>query len=217
MITTRQLFNLIQTNSNLYLLPCKLDPDELARLLGDRIVQTSGKNYAIAMHRDDPTDCSDRTEYFDWHSDGFYHARPPRFVLLHCLHPGNGHCNTEFANVETLLDSISEDSLYTLRSLRSHYIGHGGCFVHPISIGREMLLASRGYVSPLPDLPLENTPSIRDITSAFSDLYQRLGQIAYSSKWQKGDTFVFDQYKTLHRRTSRGVDKDRKLIRMWWT
>jgi alpha-ketoglutarate-dependent taurine dioxygenase len=74
------------------------DVEELVRLLGPRIVQTSGQNYAIARHKEDPTDHSNRTTFFDWHCDGLYLPKPPRFALLHCLNPGNGQAKTELAN-----------------------------------------------------------------------------------------------------------------------
>ena len=193
------------------------DVEELVQLLGPRIIQTSGKNYAIAMHREDPTDCSDRTEYFDWHSDGLYHPTPPKFVLLHCLNSGNGQIHTDLADVQNVLAKLSPDRLQTLSRLCSHYIGHGGNFDHRILLNNKILLASRGYVSPLTYLPLEEQPSIRDIGEALSELYLYLDCSAVSYKWRAGDTLIFNQYQYLHRRNSAVIDRDRKLIRMWFT
>jgi len=192
------------------------DVKEWVQYLGPRIVQTSGQDYAIAQHKDDPTDYSDRTDYFDWHSDGLYHQNPPRFVLLHCLHPGSEQSKTELASIETILDRLSVETILTLNRLRSHYIGHGGCFDHPIRINGGMLLASRGYVSPLPDLPLQEIPSIRDTSDALMELYDALGFAAVPYTWKAGDTLIFDQYQYLHRRNSCMIDKDRKLIRLWF-
>lgn len=192
------------------------DIDEVVKHLGSRIVPTSGKDYVIAQHKDDPSDCSDRTDYFDWHSDGLYYTTPPRFVLLHCLDPGSGQGKTELASVFYMLDRLSEDTLYTLNHLRSHYIGHGGCFDHRILYHGGMLLASRGYVSPLPDLPLEDIPSIRSTSDALMELYDALGFVAVPYTWRAGDTLIFDQYQYLHRRNSCKIDKDRKLIRLWF-
>ncbi len=192
------------------------DIEEWVKHLGSRIVQTNGQNYAVAQHKDDPSDCSDRTEYFDWHSDGLYHPLPPRYVLLHCINPGAGQINTELASVEKVLDRLSIESLSTLACLRSHYIGHGGCFYHPILRAGEMLLASRGYVSPLNHVPLAAVPSIRDISDAMMELYDGLDFLAVPYKWQAGDTLIFDQYQYLHRRNSTSIDRDRKLIRMWF-
>lgn len=193
-----------------------LDIDKLARLLGPRLVQTSGQDYAVAMHKDDPSDCSDRTEYFDWHSDGLYHPVPPRHVLLHCIDPGTGMIATELAETESVLADIPLGSLRTLRKLRSHYVGHGGSFDHPIIMPEGMLLASRGHVDALPDLGLERHPLIRDIAAAFSDLYRALDAHAQDYQWQAGGTLVFDQYRYMHRRNSAGIDRKRKLIRMWF-
>ena len=203
------------------------DAEDLVKQLGPRLVQTSGQNYAIAKHKDDPADCSDRTEYFDWHSDGLYHPQPPRFVLLHCLQVGSGEVKTELASVAELIAKISTRSLRTLIDLHSTYIGHGGCFAHPIFRNNEMLLASRGYISPRPDLPLADNPSNRDIATAMSELYGLLDENAHTYEWSAGTTLIFDQYRYLHRRNpdnsaiggnarSSTIDKDRKLVRMWF-
>jgi alpha-ketoglutarate-dependent taurine dioxygenase len=194
----------------------EFDIDEMVRLLGSRLVQTSGRDYAVAMHRDDPTDCSDRTEYFDWHSDGLYHARPPRYVLLHCLDPGDGKVNTEFAEMDYVLWMLRPSSYRTLLKLRSHYVGHGGTFDHPVIAIGGALLASRGYVSPLPGLSLEEIPSVRDIGVALSDLYDHLEGCAMPHEWRAGGTLIFDQYRYLHRRKSAVIDRERKLLRLWF-
>lgn len=193
------------------------DVDEFIRWLGPRLVKTSGQDYAIAMHKEDPTDCSDRTEFFDWHSDGLYLPQPPRFVLLHCLDPGGGEVVTELASVDKVLNSLPLFGLRTLRRLRSHYIGHGGCFDHPILAGDNMLLASRGYISPLPGLSLDDIPSTRDIGEALAELYEELDAAAVPYEWAKGRTLIFEQRKFMHRRESRVIDRDRKLIRMWFS
>lgn len=193
------------------------DADQIAFLLRRRIVTTSGQPYAIAQHKDDPSDCSDRTEYFDWHSDGLYVMRPPHYVILHCLDPGAGLISTDLVNVKDVLSKISEDSLYTLGKLNSTYIGHGGSFSHPILSLKGMLLASRGFVSPLSGLSLNEQPSIRDITTALTELYHHLDKNAFPHQWKVGDTLIFDQYQYMHRRNSNSIDKERKLIRMWFT
>jgi alpha-ketoglutarate-dependent taurine dioxygenase len=192
------------------------DPERLAEFLGPRVVKTSGKNFALAMHKEDPTDCSDRTEYFDWHSDGLYHGTPPRFVLLHCLDPGTGRCMTDLANVRDILGRLSPGAQGVLRRLRSYYIGHGGHFGHPILDSAGMLLASRGFVSPLETVPLEDVPSIRETSDAFAELYRLLDESAVSIEWFKGATLVFDQRLRMHRRQSAAIDRGRKLIRMWF-
>ncbi len=215
-MNSQEFFDAMAGSLHLYRNIPDFNPDQWVEWLGPRIVQTSGQNYAIAMHKDDPTDCSDRTEYFDWHSDGLYHPKPPRFVLLHCLNPGAGLVNTELAAVSLVLDQISEDSLNTLYKSRSNYIGHGGCFNHPIIKDGGILLASRGYISPPPDLYLEGQPTIRDTADAMSELYCLLDDNAIAYEWSAGDTLVFDQYRYLHRRNSQIIDKDRKLVRMWF-
>src|SRR6267378_2173432 len=131
MTQTEQLFDALGVALLHRAIP-DFDVEEFVRLLGPRIVETSGKNYAFAMHKEDPTDCSDRTEYFDWHSDGLYHVTPPRFVLLHCLNPGSGTCQTDFVSVAEVLNWMQPEAIETLRKLRSWYIGHGGRFSHPI-------------------------------------------------------------------------------------
>src|SRR6266850_6625905 len=82
------------------------DADQVAALLGPRLMASRGQPYAIAQHRDDPSDCSERTEYFDWHSDGLYVMRPPHYVILHCLDPGAGLISTDLANVKEVLSKI---------------------------------------------------------------------------------------------------------------
>jgi alpha-ketoglutarate-dependent taurine dioxygenase len=192
------------------------DVDELVQLLGTRIVQSGGKNYSIAMHKEDPTDFSNRTNFFDWHCDGLYLPNPPKFALLHCLNPGNGEARTEFANTNQVLAKLEPRSLLTLKKLRSHYVGHGGTYSHPILTSDGMLLASRGYASPLPDLPFEDHPSIRDISEALTELYHHLDESAVPYEWSTGGTLVFNQYQYMHRRNSSTIDRDRKLIRMWF-
>jgi alpha-ketoglutarate-dependent taurine dioxygenase len=213
---TQELFDAIGSDDLLWLRGHDFDADEFVRLLGPRIVQTSGKNYAFAMHKEDPTDCSDRTDYFDWHSDGLYHAEPPRFVLLHCIDAGAGQINTDLAATNDVVASFSTRNLRTLCKLRSHYIGHGGIFGHPILADAGMLLASRGYISPLLDLSLEDQPTIREIAKALSELCRSLDEHAVPYEWKAGTTLVFNQYRYMHRRNSAFVDRDRKLIRMWF-
>jgi alpha-ketoglutarate-dependent taurine dioxygenase len=215
---TEELFDKIRSGVPLlYQNLLDFDVDELVRLLGPRIVQTSGQNYAIARHKEDPTDHSNRTTFFDWHCDGLYLTDPPKFAMLHCIDPGCGKARTEFAKTSDVLSQLDPTSLRTLGKLRSHYIGHGGIYNHPILSGGGMLLASRGYVSPLADLPFEDHPSIRDISNAISDLYDRLEENVFSHEWRKGDTLIFDQYQYMHRRQSEVIDRERKLIRMWFT
>jgi alpha-ketoglutarate-dependent taurine dioxygenase len=185
--------------------------------LGSRIVLSGGFPYSIAQHKDNPSDCSDRTEYFDWHSDGLYHPHPPKYVLLHCLDAGSGAVVTELASSQIILGHlISEKTLYTLGKLRSCYIGHGGAYHHPILTIKGMLMASRGFVEPLPGLSLDEQPSIRDINLALTELYARLDHNVLSYDWKVGDTLIFNQYHYMHRRNSAVIDKDRKLIRMWF-
>ncbi len=215
---TEELFDTIHSGVTLFYQDVPdFDVEELVRLLGPRIVQTSGKNYSIATHKEDPNDHSNRTTFFDWHCDGLYLATPPRFALLHCLDPGNGQAKTELANTNQVLTKLSPSNLRTLSKLRSHYIGHGGSFDHPILTSDGMLLASRGYVSPLPDLPFEDQPSIRDLNEALSELYHHLDDSAVPYEWNMGGTLIFDQYQYMHRRNSGIIDRDRKLIRMWFT
>jgi alpha-ketoglutarate-dependent taurine dioxygenase len=215
---TKELFDTIHSGVPLtYQDVPDFDVEELIRLLGPRIVQTGGENYAIARHKEDPTDHSNRTTFFDWHCDGLYLPRPPRFALLHCLNPGSGKARTELANTNHVLSKLSRSGLRTLRKLRSHYIGHGGVYDHPILSNSGMLLASRGYVSPLVDLPFADHPSIRDINEAISELYHHLDDSAVPYEWNKGGTLIFDQYQYMHRRKSDVIDRDRKLIRMWFT
>lgn len=216
----KELFEAIESKTALYFLHVSnMDVDKLvawANELGPGIVQTGGKDYAIVQHKDDPSDHSNRTEYFDWHSDGLYHAKPPRFVLLHCLNPGSGEAQTDVASSMQVLKQMSSRTLRTLAKLRSHYIGHGGCYSHPIRHSAwKMLLASRGYVSPLEEIPLEDQPSIREISDAIRELYLLLDENAIPQEWKAGNTLIFDQYKYMHRRNSSGIDKERKLIRMW--
>ena len=193
-----------------------LDVDEVVRLLGTRIVQTKGKAYAIAEHRDDLTDCSDRTEFFDWHSDGLYHSQPPRRVLLYCLDPGHGGVKTEVADTDCVLSALPEEDYHVLTKLRCNYVSHEGVHSHPMVADGALMLASRGYPTPSPSLPLEATPSIREITKALSSLYQTLDHYAIRQEWHQGDVLIFDQHRYLHRRTGGPVDHRRKLIRMWF-
>jgi alpha-ketoglutarate-dependent taurine dioxygenase len=215
---TEQLFETIHSEAMpFYQNIHDFDVEEFVRLLGPRLVQTSGKNYAIAAHKEDPTDYSNRTNFFDWHCDGLYLQKPPRFALLHCLNPGNGQARTELAETSQVLSKLRPSSLRTLGKLRSHYIGHGGSFDHPILTSGGMLLASRGYVSPLPDLPFEDHPSIREINETLSELYDHLDDNAVPYQWNIGGTLIFDQYQYMHRRNSAIIDRDRKLIRLWFT
>jgi hypothetical protein len=213
----RQLLDAIQSQDTLFRgdIP-NFDIEELVRFLGSRVVQTSGRNFAVAMHKDDPSDYSNRTEFFDWHSDGLYHAKPPRFVLLHCVDPGTGQVRTELNDVRRVRSMLTVESHCTLQKLRSHYLGHGGDFAHEIFYGGGMLLASRGYVSPLPGVPLEDVPSIREIAHALSELYDHLDASVLSINWTASATLVFDQYRYMHRRQSATIDLERKLIRMWF-
>jgi len=221
---TKKLFNVIQSGTALhYQNITDLDVEELVHLLGSRIVRTGGRDYGhdyrIAMHREDPTDCSDRTEYFDWHSDGLYYSKPPKYVLLHCLDPGSQQINTDLAETIQVLSVIHHDHFQILKKLLSHYIGHGGNFDHPVLTGyqnSEMLLASRGHISALPDLSLEDHPSLREISTALTDLYRSLDENAVSYQWNKGATLIFNQYQYMHRRNSNSIDRERKLIRMWF-
>src|SRR5882672_3619781 len=192
------------------------DPEQYAKQLGSRLVQTSVADYAIAMHKEDPSDCSDRTEFFDWHSDGLYHDVPPKYVLLHCLNPGHGRVMTELTDMSVVLSKLGEPSRAILRKLRSHYIGHGGNFAHPLMSDRVFLLASRGHLSPQSNLNLDQVPSIRETSEALSELYARMEENVASYEWSRGDMLIFNQYQYMHRRQSSEIDQDRKLIRMWF-
>src|SRR6266700_7432219 len=96
---TEELFDTIHSGVTLFYQDVPdFDIEELVRLLGPRIVQTSGENYAIAMHKEDPTDHSNRTTFFDWHCDGLYLLKPPRSALLHCLTLSQRHARPHFSN-----------------------------------------------------------------------------------------------------------------------
>jgi len=193
------------------------DPNKWATILSKHIKQTTGLDYTIAMHQDNPNDYSNRTEYFDWHSDGLYHPVPPQYVLLHCLDAGCGLAETELSHVVEVQYLLSQKHLNTVDKLQSHYIGHNGIYAHPLFNIKGMLLASRGHVSALPGLSLHEQPSIREITDALQALYIALDKCAVPYSWSAGDTLIFDQYQYIHRRNSNVIDKDRKLIRMWFT
>jgi alpha-ketoglutarate-dependent taurine dioxygenase len=217
MISTKELFDSIGSGDTLlYRDVPDFDADEFVGLLGQRLVQTGGQDYALAVHKEDRTDHSNRTDYFDWHSDGLYHAWPPRFVLLHCVDPGDGTCQTDFVSVAEVLAWMRPEAIETLRKLRSWYIGHGGNFGHPILVGNDMLLASRGHVDALPTVAFQDQPSIREITDAMSNLYSCMDDCETWRRWSAGLTVVFDQRKFMHRRISKAIDRKRKLIRMWF-
>ena len=217
MTGTNQLFEEIGSPLLFRNIP-DFDIEELIQLLGPRIVQTSGKDYAIAMHKENPSDYSDRTEYFDWHSDGLYHVvrKPPQFVLLHCLNKGTQDIKTELTDTATILNKLSFQNIQILGKLQSIYIGHNGSFTHPILNTLGMLLASRGYISPLSEISIESQPSIRNITETLTELYYLLDMHAVPYIWNIGDTLIFDQYRYMHRRNSASIDRNRKLIRMWF-
>jgi alpha-ketoglutarate-dependent taurine dioxygenase len=192
------------------------DADKFVSLVGNGIVKTKDKDYEIIMEGDDPTDFSNRTQYFHWHSDGLYREIPPRFVLFHCLHPGNGKAMTELASVRCVFSAMSPANVAILKKLNTWYIGHMGMFYHKMISRDGVLLASRGYQAPLAELELENVPEYYDIVAAMTDFYNQLEKHAVSFHWSKGNTLVFNQRLYLHRRNSAVTDYDRKLVRMWF-
>lgn len=190
--------------------------EDVINKLGRRIVNSGDAEYSIVSERNHPTDCSGQTGYFDWHSDGLYHKEPPRYVMLHCIDPGASQCPTELSETKTALSQMRHSHVMTLSKLRTHYVGRQKTYVHDIMSDNGMLLASRGHVSPMEGMGLKDQPTVREITSAMTGLYTMLDNFAGPVWWKKGRTLVFDQYQYLHRRNSKVIDPNRKLIRLWF-
>src|SRR4030088_2809580 len=81
---------------------------------------------------------------------------------------------------------------------------------HSASLGDSITSSTRMRFSvhtPLPDLPFEDHPSIRDISEALTELCHHLDESAVPYEWSTRGTLVFNQYQYMHRRNSSTIDR----------
>lgn len=195
------------------------DIDQVVTAMRDnnRLVMTAEGPYSIVQDDGVPTtDCSKHSLHFDWHTDGLVYPTPPKYVMLHCVNPGTEGITTELCDVNAALDKLPISIRQVLYLCRSNYVDRRGD-AHPLPLLADngLYLASRGFIDSI--VPVEYYPTIRGQATSLNSLIEALdNNICHTQNWKAGDTLIFNNHKYLHRRVSKGLDKQRKLYRLWF-
>jgi hypothetical protein len=200
-----------------------IEPDFDWRAFAQRpniVRNRQGEAFSFIEDGNDPTDFSRQSGLFDWHTDGLYHKRPPKYVLQYCLDPGKLDIKTALADSSVVLAQMSMAHKATLAQLQIEYVGHGAKRTQPVINEENGLFLGVGFknIADYTNIIACSTRyvSTRDIADAMSELYQVLDRNKVLISWEPNKLLRFDQYKYLHCRDS-GRDRDsRRFVRIWY-
>lgn len=179
-----------------------------------------GEPYSFIENGADPLDFSRRSGAFDWHTDGLYHQRPPKYVLQYCLHPGELNIKTALADSTVILAHMPGKHVATLARLCIKYVGHGAECLQPVINSEGGLFLGVGFKGSNDYTSIVAYPDryicTRDIANALSKLYETLDQNKILVTWEPNKLLRFNQYRYLHCRDSVCDNDTRKFVRIWY-
>jgi alpha-ketoglutarate-dependent taurine dioxygenase len=192
--------------------------------VGLSLVSTSEGMISIVRGGGDVRDLSRSVLSFDYHTDGLYYNPVPRFVVLLCENPGSGLSTTRLSDGSCALASLEEADREVLEQLEIVYVGKDGrqhsqklIQPHPLGGRNVLLLGSRAFVRPFYEGDrVAELPTLREVVSAFKNLFDAIDSaLVHEEEWLPGNVIVFDNYRYLHCRFTRGLDSERSLLRLW--
>jgi alpha-ketoglutarate-dependent taurine dioxygenase len=189
------------------------------------VVSTNDGPYSIVKETGNYDDFSQRTDRFDWHTDGLYYEKVPEYVILYCDNPGNGSTPTVFTDTRAVVSNLMETQAFNiLNQLETVYIDKAGELFsrallekHPITQNLIINLGSRVYLRPIVDVTqISLTPSLRDMLTASQTLLKEIdSHIVLRHNWKMNDLIIFDNNTFLHGREAQTADPARTLLRIW--
>jgi hypothetical protein len=183
------------------------------------IPNRQGELFSFIEDGTDQLDFSRRSGAFDWHTDGLYHQRPPRYVTQYCLHPGELNIKTALADSAVILSKMLDKHLAVLTQLCIEYVGHGLKRQQPVINSEGGLFLGVGFKCSTDYTNImacsDRYVSTRDIANALSNLYETLDQNKILVAWEPDKLLRLNQYRYLHCRDSVCEHDTRKFVRIW--
>lgn len=128
---------------------------------------------------------------FPFHTDGAHWWTPPRFLVLYCVSPGEGHRPTHLAdfaraNLTPMEGRILCDDIWKVVGVRSPFL---------CSVGR----ASKGSIAIRYDAAcMEPAGVAGESSQVLADIIRRAARDEI--RWSRGDLLVIDNSRMLHAR-----------------
>lgn len=168
----------------------------------------------------DNKDHSHQSTDFTLHVDGPYRKKPPKYVVLYCENGGIGKASTFLSSVNEAVKSLGKKEIEILMDLDFVYLDKNGDeFPLPLlekdkRTGEYLNnYSGRGYVRPnkfsISSEMIEYVPVVNKYIKALSK------SEVFRCVLKNNDLFIFDNRKYMHGRSSKGLDYDRHLYRIW--
>lgn len=145
-------------------------------------------------------------DFFPLHTDLSYVPNPPRFLLVHCLHPAPaGEGLTLLSDCAQAFDLITKEARLILASRVFSFAYPPGC------------LAGNSDVFPVyldsPDYNLwrfrkDGMSYPEDAVKAVAEFQNALEKVSFKIPLKTGDLLIVDNHRVAHGRTAFGPDKD---------
>jgi gamma-butyrobetaine dioxygenase/trimethyllysine dioxygenase len=156
---------------------------------------------------------------FDFHLDGPYYDKPPRYVILYCVRPSERGGETFISDSRAVIDRLyTKYDRNLLDSMNIVYVSSDKKkYRKPLIEGVQLNWFTSMYFEPnLDTISDRNRQNFRRHVSELSaDIEKWLTEeIILTHTWKTGDLLLFDNLATLHGRNQ--VFGDRMLYRIWF-
>lgn len=169
-------------------------------------------------------DLSRSSRRFVFHTDGPYYREPPRYVILHCVDPGqeNSGIASVLQDTRPIIKQFSRQQVDVLRQIDFIYHGRKGNRTRrnliEVAAGGSDLVSNFGGKGHLELVPSSDIDFFTWMSIA-SEFFKKISNSKYGfvrHRYKKFDTLVFDNHIFLHGRENPKeiVDCDRKLYRI---
>jgi alpha-ketoglutarate-dependent taurine dioxygenase len=193
--------------------------DSSSQLRYYSVAPSSDGTISVIQGHQEGRDKSQRSDSFDYHTDGVYRPQPPALFMLACENPGTANTSTVFLDSRRVVRELT-DYLPILGQLQFTYTDKRGVDrsrpmlePHPLTGELVMHSVTLGHAEPLSTARNVKQSAIDEAMLALDSTLRSLPP--YRHSWKQGDVVIADNQAYLHARVASAPDPLRKLGRVW--
>lgn len=158
----------------------------------------------------------------NWHTDGAFRERPPRFTILYAVEIPDTGGDTLIMNMRAAYQSLPDDERARLAELKTANVRQSSVSQFTTSVNNANIMAQGDQVANIHPLVRTNADNgevglwfdparceyivgmnPEDSQDLLRDLMERLikPEFTYAHKWRLGDMFLWDNRQSMHKAT----------------